>query len=400
MNDEDQDYFVLVIGALAAVLAVLAIVILLGTRLGIGVAADNGGVDFNGDDAAEAEHDDGAQRTSALVTLAGDSVTLEGVVGSEELRGELVARAEAAVGAANVTDNLVVDEGADIPTGVVTVLGEGSDGAVSALASEFDDSEDALGIDRYDNRLSVGEAAPTSEPPTTEPVPTTEAPATEAPELTPGAVTIDVSAGDTITLTGTVPDEATREALVARAAARVGEDAVDDQLVTDGTTTPDGAVITVVGAPDEGAAGELEAAYGDLAPWAVSVEAPPERPSLEVELEEVFALNPIQFEVASDVITAESRPTLDEAVALIQRDETLLVAIQGHTDSDGDEAANLDLSQSRANSVLAYLVDGGVDANRLTAEGFGETQLKIDPEATPEDKAQNRRIEWRVSTAS
>ena len=54
-------------------------------------------------------------------------------------------------------------------------------------------------------------------------------------------------------------------------------------------------------------------------------------------------------------------------------------------------------TQRRADSVLAYLVEQGVDEPRLNATGYGETQLKIDPEESDEDKAANRRIEFRVS---
>ena len=50
------------------------------------------------------------------------------------------------------------------------------------------------------------------------------------------------------------------------------------------------------------------------------------------------------------------------------------VRVEGHTDTDGDDAHNLDLSQRRAESVVAYLAKQGIDRARLTAQGFGETQ--------------------------
>jgi len=115
------------------------------------------------------------------------------------------------------------------------------------------------------------------------------------------------------------------------------------------------------------------------------------------ELNSLFALEPVQFAVSSAVILPESEATLDQAVQVLLANDIGAITIEGHTDGDGAADANLTLSQARAESVLAYLVDGGVDADRLTAEGFGETRLKVDPEITPEEKAQNRRIEFALN---
>lgn len=116
----------------------------------------------------------------------------------------------------------------------------------------------------------------------------------------------------------------------------------------------------------------------------------------EAALNDLFALEPVQFAVSSAQILPESEIILDEAVEVLLANPTGDVTIEGHTDTDGGDAGNLSLSQARAESVLAYLVDGGVNADRLAAVGFGETAPKIDPEVTPEDKATNRRIEFRV----
>ena len=62
------------------------------------------------------------------------------------------------------------------------------------------------------------------------------------------------------------------------------------------------------------------------------------------------------------------------------------------TDADGDPAANLDLSERRAQSVVAYLVAQGIDANRLRGQGFGETE-PVAPNDTAENKQRNRRVE-------
>ena len=75
------------------------------------------------------------------------------------------------------------------------------------------------------------------------------------------------------------------------------------------------------------------------------------------------------------------------------------VQVAGHTDARGNDAANLRLSEARANSVVAALVEKGVPADRLTPKGFGET-APIDPATTAEADAQNRRIEFSVASSA
>ncbi len=110
--------------------------------------------------------------------------------------------------------------------------------------------------------------------------------------------------------------------------------------------------------------------------------APPEPPAV-LDFDNIF------FEVGSAVITAESQATLDEVAAFLEENADVSINIEGHTDADGDDASNLTLSQARADSTLDALVERGIDASRLTAEGFGETQ------PLGGDKADDRRIEFR-----
>ncbi|MDX1394388.1 MAG: OmpA family protein [Gemmatimonadota bacterium] len=101
----------------------------------------------------------------------------------------------------------------------------------------------------------------------------------------------------------------------------------------------------------------------------------------------------ILFAVDSDRLRPESTPTLDEIGRMLQDHPDLRIAIEGHTDSDGDDAHNMDLSQRRADSVKRYLVDEyGIDDGRLETAGFGETMPAAD-NMTPEGKQQNRRVE-------
>ena len=101
----------------------------------------------------------------------------------------------------------------------------------------------------------------------------------------------------------------------------------------------------------------------------------------------------ILFAVNSDVIRPESTPTLKEVSDMLAAHPELRISIEGHTDSDGDDASNLDLSKRRAAAVKSALVSTyGVAADRLQTQGFGETK-PVGDNATLEGKAQNRRVE-------
>lgn len=105
------------------------------------------------------------------------------------------------------------------------------------------------------------------------------------------------------------------------------------------------------------------------------------------------ATHGILFDTDSDVIRPESTPTLTEIGGLLEQYADLRLTIEGHTDSQGDEAHNQNLSNRRAQAVKAYLVEAhAVDAGRLTTVGMGEGQPVAD-NATPEGRAQNRRVE-------
>jgi len=100
----------------------------------------------------------------------------------------------------------------------------------------------------------------------------------------------------------------------------------------------------------------------------------------------------INFDYDSAVIRAESKPTLDKIVAMLQSEVEMQLIIEGHTDSDGSTQHNEVLSQERADSVKSYLVSAGIDAARLFTEGHGESK-PVAPNTTETGKAQNRRVE-------
>jgi len=107
-----------------------------------------------------------------------------------------------------------------------------------------------------------------------------------------------------------------------------------------------------------------------------------------------FSTTGILFDVNAATIRPESNGVLKEVSEAIKSNSGIRVKIIGHTDSDGSDAANLELSKKRADAVKAALVkDFGVDAASLESDGKGEAQ-PLGDNKTKEGKAQNRRVEF------
>jgi len=101
----------------------------------------------------------------------------------------------------------------------------------------------------------------------------------------------------------------------------------------------------------------------------------------------------IYFDTGRDRIRPESLPLLDEVASLlIDHPEIELVRIEGHTDSRGSDAFNLDLSERRAFSVRRYLITQGVEPQRLQSVGFGEAR-PLDPAENEAAWEKNRRVD-------
>ena len=99
----------------------------------------------------------------------------------------------------------------------------------------------------------------------------------------------------------------------------------------------------------------------------------------------------IVYETNSDVIKPESEPVLQIVHDYLDQEEDItMLRIEGHTDADGADPANMDLSKRRAMSVSRWLVGKGISCKRLMPVGFGETK-PIAGNDTPDGKAQNRR---------
>ncbi len=108
----------------------------------------------------------------------------------------------------------------------------------------------------------------------------------------------------------------------------------------------------------------------------------------------IIILDPINFEYNKDIIKSDSFAILDAVVATMNGNpDILLIEVQGHTDERGDDNYNLELSDRRAHAVVRYLTEHGVDAKRLSAQGYGETQPK-NTAHTEKAWAENRRVEF------
>ena len=105
-----------------------------------------------------------------------------------------------------------------------------------------------------------------------------------------------------------------------------------------------------------------------------------------------IVLRGVNFHTDSDQLTDSSTTILDKVVKTLVAHPELKVEVAGHTDSDGEDAYNKDLSQRRAATVVEYLVTNQVKPENLTAKGYGETMPMADND-TPEGKALNRRVE-------
>jgi OOP family OmpA-OmpF porin len=106
-----------------------------------------------------------------------------------------------------------------------------------------------------------------------------------------------------------------------------------------------------------------------------------------------YVSHAIQFDTGSDQLRSDSMNIIKEVAAALEKQPALKLRIEGHTDSTGDAAKNLDLSKRRAESVKGALVKLGISADRLTTEGFGQTR-PMAPNETPQGRAENRRVEF------
>ncbi|MBB6259665.1 outer membrane protein OmpA-like peptidoglycan-associated protein [Paenochrobactrum gallinarii] len=104
----------------------------------------------------------------------------------------------------------------------------------------------------------------------------------------------------------------------------------------------------------------------------------------------------ITFDTDQDAVKGQFYPTLNSVAIVLRKFNQTLVDIKGHTDSTGSASHNQQLSQRRAASVGTYLGSQGIDPRRFAIIGYGASQ-PVASNATPDGRAQNRRVEIEIS---
>ncbi|MBK7093510.1 MAG: OmpA family protein [Saprospiraceae bacterium] len=110
-----------------------------------------------------------------------------------------------------------------------------------------------------------------------------------------------------------------------------------------------------------------------------------------------FTFDRLYFEKGKSTLTAESQSQLKNIAAILKAYPKVNIKLGGYTDSDGDDAMNMKLSDQRAKSASFELQKLGVSSKRLASEGYGEQHPVCAANDTPECKSQNRRIDIRVT---
>jgi outer membrane protein OmpA-like peptidoglycan-associated protein/tetratricopeptide (TPR) repeat protein len=122
------------------------------------------------------------------------------------------------------------------------------------------------------------------------------------------------------------------------------------------------------------------------------------KPISEIITEKEVKLNPIFFEYNNSNITQQGAFELDKLVQIMKNNEKLIIFVKSHTDNRGTDEFNILLSDKRAKSTIQYVISNGIDPNRISGKGFGETEPKVDckENCTEESHEQNRRSEFLI----
>ncbi len=120
------------------------------------------------------------------------------------------------------------------------------------------------------------------------------------------------------------------------------------------------------------------------------------RPVEELIVDEKVQLNPILFDFDKHNIKPQAAFELDKLVDLMKKYPEMVIKVEAHTDSRGNDAYNMTLSDRRAQSTVQYVISKGIDAERISGEGLGESRpaVKCGDNCTEEQHQQNRRSDF------
>lgn len=350
------------------------------TEEGPAAATGLGDMDSDGSDASDRLDPASPTETQpegpfVRATLAGRDFMLDGVVPSASLADDLRRSAETAY-SPFVRSTLTVDEQLEEVEWLATasdaivllpLISDGSllisDGRIEVTGS----SPSADRVDRLYGALTQMTGLPVE-------MGDMQITGLAAPDLL-----LDAEDGQVV-LTGRLPSEEIRQAIVSGAIAAYGQTNVTDQISV-----------------DAGVFTSLWMFSGDRLLQAMSA-----FPDYELKIVgssfSGFINGGVTFETESAEFSGNYAQVLDVGVAVLTRDQSLQLVIEGHTDSIGPAEFNLGLSQRRAEAVLDYFVVNGIAPERLTAVGKGETE-PVAPNDTPEGQARNRRIVYLLTSS-
>jgi len=116
-------------------------------------------------------------------------------------------------------------------------------------------------------------------------------------------------------------------------------------------------------------------------------------PQIEQILKDAF--DNLEFEYNKAVIKTDSYNSLNELGNVLKQKLEWKLILSGYTDNKGSSEYNLKLSNDRANAVKEYLIAQGINENKISAKGYGESN-PIAPNDTDENRAKNRRVEFKI----
>jgi OOP family OmpA-OmpF porin len=243
-----------------------------------------------------------------------------------------------------------------------------------------------------------------------------------APTPTPTPTSAQILGPGQVVVSGTVPDEATRAAVVGRLRELYGAQRVVDQLTLGAVVAPPqwrehvqkllSPSIQQVSKGQLSIKGHTVEVQGEVANEATRQQVASDMAlslnptymvrnnlrvaaSDQVLLDQTLANRIIEFEPGSAVLRPAGVMILDEMAAVLARMRERRFEVLGHTDADGPRPANVALSMARAMAVKTYLAGKGIPAEHIATLGLGPDH-PVASNATPDGRARNRRIEFKV----